>query len=531
MPFPIVLCVEGPLYSYKAFIYPKYRYIMKKNLFFLIPLFCMAALFQSCNDDGNNPPETPENTGSDGNVNLRYDGDFSGVTVQCSSDWYAETDDKWLQLSLMGGSGKETVDVIAAYNTSAESRSGEIRIYRYDENIATYSSGTSPVQVISVTQEGNTEAVKPACFTEFYFENGEIYCTLFGGSEGGAIRDDQSASDIWFYAPSFGSTLIMGVNRDEYKVCNPYVNVSGKDELSGFFKVGDKETANKLVIRQGNTFTAYNDLNNDGAASVHFVYDGKLYYGAGFKYRNIFGGTAQNSSYANDFNCYDPKTGTVTELPNISRGGTGFGWDGSLFYIYNSSIYLLENGGWSIIGTTDSNIIGAQVSGNTVYLVSTAGIKKYSICREGGNIKFDFVSENMLAAAIGGEYSYTHDRNGELYVYDKETRRLYWIENDILASVSLSDSFDTSAYMCGADAGYAYIISGSAMYKTGRNGDTEMLRLIVTRDFEGEYENVGGTIFCFGGTGSNGSSYFSKKRFNSFRPSAYVPMSLSIMPN
>lgn len=435
----------------------------------------------------------------------------------------------------MGGSGNETVDVVAAYNTAGEGRIGEIRIYgndNADDGLKAYSDASSPVQVITVVQEGNAESVKPPCFTEFYFENGNVFYTLYGGSEGGSIMDDKTNSDIYFYPKSTGGLAVplTGIGKGKSIVCTPYCDVFWKEELKGFLTVGDKRTANTLVIRQGKSFKKFNDLSNEGAASVHFAYDGKLYYGGGLKSQRKFGGTVQYPSYANDLRCYDIKSGTETVLPNITSSGTGFGWDGSLFFVYNNEIYMLDNDLWNFICYLEDNIIGAQVSGNSVYFASRTGLRKYDIGRENGSVVFSLVSEGVIADGISSDYSYTHDVNGDLYIYDKEKMALYWIENDMMKRVSLPETLNESPLLCGVNNGYAYIINGSALYRADKSGNAEMLKLIIANDFEGEYENIDGTIYCFGGIDSDGSSYFRKTGFSGFTPSEYIPVSLSIVP-
>lgn len=83
--------------------------------------------------------------------------------------------------------------------------------------------------------------------------------------------------------------------------------------------------------------------------------------------------------------------------------------------------------------------------------------------------------------------------------------------------------------MCGVDNGYAYITNGKTIYRAGKSGNAEMLRMVIS-DFEGEYENIDGTIYCFGGITSIAYSNVRNSRFNSFTPSEYVPVSLAIVP-
>lgn len=508
---------------------------MKKNLLAALLLPCCFAMFQSCNDEGNNPPATPDgNSNSGENVNLSCTGEISNVTILCNSDWYAETDDKWLQLSSMGGKGNETVEVIAAYNTATESRAGEIRIYSNGNNpdgLTLQSSKSSPVQVITVVQDGNAETAKPPCYTEFYYENGKVFFTLYGGPKGGSIYD-VSENDILFYpkVPIGSSVPLAGIKKEKYLTSTAYIYSSDKNELKGAVKIGNERTANTLVIRQGNSFRKFDDLNNEGSASVHFVYNGKLYYGGGIISQKIFGGMVQYPSYADDLKCYDIKSGTKTELPSITRSGTGFGWDGSVFFVSENDIYILDNDAWSFICSMEDEIIGVQVSGNSVFFVAHDGVRKYNIGRNNGSVVFSLVSENLIANVISSDYCYTHDRNGDLYIYDKENLMLYWIENNMLKGTSLSETFGETAQLCGVDNGYAYILDESVMYKTDKSGNAEMLKLIVLDGFVGEYENIDGTIYCFGGIDSDGNSYFHKNGFSSFTPSEYVPVSLSIVP-
>lgn len=67
---------------------------MKKNLIVSLLLSCGFVLFQSCNDDGNNPADAPDGNNAGGNISLSYTGEVSNVSIACPSSWHAETDDK-----------------------------------------------------------------------------------------------------------------------------------------------------------------------------------------------------------------------------------------------------------------------------------------------------------------------------------------------------------------------------------------------------------------------------------------------------
>ena len=131
---------------------------MKKNYFIFLMIAVMAS-FSSCEEDDNSI--TPGGNGNNGNDNysLSVQGEVKPITIQSGGNWYAETDDKWLQLSYMGGTGGETVDIIAAYNTSPEPRTGEIRIYT-DISSKAFKSDTSsiePSQTIKIEQPEDNE--------------------------------------------------------------------------------------------------------------------------------------------------------------------------------------------------------------------------------------------------------------------------------------------------------------------------------------------------------------------------------------
>ena len=112
---------------------------MKKKGMFVLPavLLCGMALLGACSEDdtpleggGGGGEEVVPPGGEGGDVAMEGTGDVSQVKIGSQSAWWAETDERWLQLSLIGGSGGETVDVIAAYNTSPEARTGEVRVYQ-----------------------------------------------------------------------------------------------------------------------------------------------------------------------------------------------------------------------------------------------------------------------------------------------------------------------------------------------------------------------------------------------------------------
>lgn len=502
---------------------------MKKNYFVFLMIAVMAS-FSSCEEDNN--PITPGGNGNNGNDNysLSVQGEVKPITIQSGGSWYAETDDKWLQLSYMGGTGGETVDIIAAYNASPEPRTGEIRIYT-DISSKAFKSDTSsiePSQTIKIEQPGNDSTEKPACFTEFYFENGKIHCTLFGGNNGGTI-DSPSESDFLHYQPTGGTVLATSVGANDYKDIIPYINVEGKEELRGFFTVDGIRTSNTLVIRQGDTFRLYNDLKNEGSADMHFVVGNKIYYGGGLVYSNPWGGTGGHSESTKDFKCYDTETGEETDLPDLPAVGVGFGWNGKIFSFANRSLSVLNGNEWTYVGNIDRYAIGVQVKGNDLYVLSDEYVDVYSLSEEGDYVNIEH--QKSMPTDISRYSDYTTDENGNLWIFDSDNRKIGWIEKSGLQTVSIPSEI-SDVYFAGADNGYAYIVSDKAMYKVSKDGTSEMLKLIVTKDFEGERENINGTIYCFGGVKRNSYTQndYASKEFKSFTPSMYVPVSLSIVP-
>lgn len=502
---------------------------MKKSLLFLSVLLSYTVLFFSCSEETPSGPSGNGGTTGSDEVTMSEQGEVKKVEIASSGFWYAETDDKWLQLSSMGGYSGGIVDVIAAYNSNTESRTGEIRIYASNDSkgMPTRSDGDVPSQVIKVEQPGNASADRPA-FTEFYFENGRLFCTIYGGAEGGSFYDYEG-SDMSVYDPNNMTSLLLGIKARETKTREIYVTVDDKEEPKGIILVGEERTANTLVIRQGESFRAYNDLGNEGSSDIHFSNGSKIYYGGGLVFFRVFAGMVQEPEMTNDFRCYDVETGVETVLPNVpGTGGAGCIWNDKILVFSEKEFYWLNGNEWEKIYQAEEKVVGVQVEGNTLYAVSPNSVAKYNLSINNGQVSISLAESKQ--ATVDSEVEYTTDDSGQLWIFS-ENGVLSWLEGTTIQSLNLKDRFDDDMTFAGADGGYAYVISKKSIYKISKSGEMEMLRMVLSDDYNGKYENINGTIYSFGGTFfGQDMNYHASKKFKSFTPSKYIPMSLSIIP-
>lgn len=487
----------------------------------------------------NEEPNSGTNSGDDGGTGEYYmegQGEAKIINIPVMTNWYAESDSKWLQLSQMGGNGGDEVTILAAYNTTKETRTGTISIYDsqiLERNAVSFrsTSAASPAQVITVTQEPSDSEVMPPCFTEFWFEDGIIYVTVFGGEEGGQIHlPTDGESDFLLKEPSNFPSLAISVSANKSKTLTPYIP-EYKSELCGYFTVGGIRTANNIVLRQGSSIKQYNDMTNEGSAVVHYVYGNKLYFGGGLVSEGGLSGTVQYPTYSNQLLCYDPATGDIESLPGLPNSdGNGFGYDNKLFFVDNGGyVYFLDGYAWENTGFVTDGIIAVQINDNTLYAITDDGLITYNVSKKDGKYIFTEISAYKSAINISDEAFYTTDEGGNVWLLDNENKNIIRIENGKLVCTKIENE---DFVLVGAEGGYVYASVDTKLYKISADGNKNMLTVSVQTYISGNCENVGGEIFSFGGKDRHdfNLSWFAVKEFKSFTPSKYVPMSLSIEP-
>lgn len=500
---------------------------MGKKVLFLLTFSSLILLFSGCkknenNDDDNNGGETPSN------IEMPFGGELRDVTIEISGAWTAKSDQPWCQLSQMSGTGNEKVQVNAAYNRNDESRTATITISASNGGMKRSSSG----QTIVVTQEGNPSDEIPPHFTDVKFEDGTIWFKYWTG-QGGNVMD----------AEGYGLKISQGGIAD---MVNPEVEIdwgrfykfgisSGKAE--GKLKIGNIEMVNTVKIDQSQTFWKIGESTNEGSCDIHFVLNGKLYYGGGY-YEKGRGGT----SMSKDFYCYDPEGSSHRQLNNLPLAlGWAFVLDEKAYVVFEDfSLYRYDAGAdsWSFmqfLTVPSGGMLGGYAIGSKVYAVCGENRHEY-ILNEG---VFTLQSTVSHGFALGSAIKTVMDESGNIWLLSDE--RLYKHSNSGYTLIQ-----DDVSEVFGAYADAVYYMKEEAVYKHTTQGSVEALTVIFDDLLDGVIVSghrsllacsfntvtIDGNIYFFGGLGPAPtvlSSRCREQHFYCFSAKNYAPMNIMLV--
>lgn len=516
---------------------------MKNLRHIIISLFVLSALAYSCSEDdafngdntGNAPPATGEN------IQLSENGEVKDIVVKVTTPWKAESDASWCQLSQMGGDGGETVEVVAAVNTTGESRSAIIRLYALDagNSIKSKSDTTTAVQTINITQPGNDTPVQSVCFTDLRFNNGKLEFVIYNPGQNGELTA-VSGYDMDMYPPHTGGGRPpkyppVEIGAGEYYTFTPYVNINEEGVMRGKFSVGGQQAINTLVVRQTSIMKELQELKNYGSCTVHFNDGKRIFFGGGVIEEDPLTPMPTEGQTAKDLAYYDIESGTENYLPDMpSWDGFGFVWEDKIFILTENVLYMLDDNSWKTVTSIAGNIRGVKPDNNRLYVVTEDATISYNIqmpeTNEIPELRRDtsFVHNEMIT----DNAIYTSDENNDLWIIDSDKNRFYKLqEGTLLTSSTDSTSLGNNQQPIGVDNGWLYVTDGQSLSRINLDGHKEALDYVNSLDLTGYHENVGGIIYNFGGT-IKISDYRkgAKQNFNSFKPSDYRPMSLTIIP-
>ncbi len=359
----------------------------------VIPLFMLAALcctqLVSCTDDDTTQDSITNATVSgetDAIVSLGAEGSETRLTVPIATQWTAKSDASWCQLSRMGGTGGEQVEIVAARNLTGKTRYATIT-FATDGNAAkavrrcthtafadtsgfvpSDSTGTAPtvpdtpapsdsadtaptlpdtdtptaqpkgnqirVEQPPYTQPNNDLVLTGAAFDSTLMTvrvdvtNGSSAGTSLSTSTNGVNFQIMTGGNQYAYYPK--------VPQGQETAVPLYLKLSESGELAVDFYVGNQESGsavNRLHVRQTPFFKkAQSDLSLATDGSIHFAAGGKLYFGGGSEsyWKKTFGAVSgldadEKRTLSRLMKSYDPATNTLAPLPTLPLTATTYG--------------------------------------------------------------------------------------------------------------------------------------------------------------------------------------------------------------
>lgn len=517
---------------------------MRSRNYLLFTLFAFAALIYSCSEDdnltgdnGGNPPPVAGEV-----IELSENGEAKDIAIETSSPWKAETNASWCQLSQMGGNGGETVKIVAAINTTEKARTAVIRLYSANtanKAFKSKSDTTSAIQTIQVTQPGNNEQVQSVCFTDLRFNDGKLEFVIYNPVKKGELTA-VGGYDMVMYPPHTGGGRPpkyppVEIEAGEYYTFTPYVNINEEGIMRGKFAIGGQEAVNTLVVNQKNIMGELKDLHNYGSCSVHFNDGNRIFFGGGLIEQDPFNPMGAGNQPAYDLTVYDFDKDMETYLPDIpSWRGFGFVWENNIFVLCENTLYMLDSDNWRQVAQTAGNVRGIKAEENRLYVVTQDATISYNIeMPDGSEIpEFRRDTSSVHNEMITEDAVYTSDENNDLWIIDNNRNKFYKLQDGtLIASKTDSTSIGSRHQSVGVDNGWLYVTDGQSLSRVNLEGEKESMDYVNCLDLTGSHENIGGTIYNFGGTVKiSDYRYGSKQSFKSFRPSDYIPMSLTIIP-
>lgn len=520
-----------------------------KTLYLKSMLILCALLALGCNkeepsdDDGQEPTSPVE-------ILTTANGQLKDVTVGTDGVWYAQIDQDWCQLSRMSGENQQQVQVNTVYNRTAEKRTATVSIYPGSPAPAGLGytlSNAAPAQTFTVTQEANANTQAVTHFTDAKLENGKVFFKLWTGSGGSVADVDGSCLRYYSDSDRFIDNTFAGTPNVETG-WRSFGKVVFADNNWGKIQVGGQSTLNTIRVEQSHTLKKMSDSPMQGSSAVHFILNGKLYYGGGFKSAEWFNSTLEGERYSeeacHDFYCFDPQTQTNKKLNNIAGSS---GWA----LVYNGTPYVLLTG--------DNSFLRYNVSADSWEFIDwiATGEKTVAFYEAGGNMYIVGVRNRYICDLSEPRPDV---RNPEPHGISMENVRTVkdadgnvWLSSGNVIYKHNSSGYtpvDTigNGYMLGAHNGELYIHStgdGANLKKIDKNGNRHNLDLffyinesIGNNRYSTPYKyalNINGILYIFGGSFQGYSSNINYKNWsysgNMFRlnAAAYTPASLMVV--
>ncbi len=511
-----------------------------KNIIFML-LLVPAILLSGCKKD---EPVSPE-TESSSEVATSSNGELKSIVMGTDGNWYAESTQNWCQLSQTAGEGKQTVQINTVYNHTSEKRTATISVYSGNAEKKFSVKGGSPVQTFTITQEANLSDTKPAHFTDIKQDGSSIKFKLWTGA-GGTINDVEGSSLKYYTGGSaiadrwLAETPNIETNWAEFKQI--FVE---KDVCWGKIAVGEQQTINAIRIDQSHTLKKLNDQPVQGTADIHFVLNGKLYYGGGFYTAHAHSsglGSTYDEVYNYDFYRFDPNTQNATKLGNLPFNGGKVALLNGIPYVLanDNSVYKYDvsSDTWSEAGSLSpgESILAFYAQDNILYLTGANNRYAYRW------IDNEFILQNTISHGMNFAVPQAvSDLAGNVWLCSNNT--VYKHTNNGYTQLS-----STTGYLLGAHQGEVYIHSpneGANLQKITSSGETKSLDLFFSiKEYNDgihgyipqKYaENIDGILYIFGGSKKSYTGNISdEKRIYSssmywFNVKNYQPVSIMLV--
>ena len=434
-------------------------------LLLALPLCCVQ--LYSCTDDDTQDTVT-NGVGSSGQaetVSLGAEGSEARLTVPLSTQWTAQSDASWCQLSRMGGTGGEQVEIVAARNLTGKTRCATITFVtdaaaakamrRRTHTAFSDTSGYTPADTTITTPprpdtptpsdsadasptlpdtdtpvaqpQGNQIRVEQPPYTQpntdLVLTGAAFDSTLMtvrvdvtnGSSAGTSLDSPTDGVDFQIMTGGSQFAYYPKVPQGQETAVPLYLKLNESGELVADFYVGSQETGaavNRLYARQTPFFKkAQENLSLETDGGIHFASNGKLYFGGGSEsyWKKTFSGYSgpganEKRTLSRLMKTYDPATKTLASLPSLPATASTYGSG----FDYNGTPCVVVRTGF--------------------YLLESG---KWTACGGSGG------------TPVGAAY-----RNGLAYVVDGASVRVYTMTgNKVTLSKALSHglSLDTAA--------------------------------------------------------------------------------------
>lgn len=484
-----------------------------KSLFLLSSMLLAAVGMCACSTDDGSHGDDPVP-----GAMLAYEGAQSTLAVEVDGAWRIQSNADWCQVERSSGYGVQNVAVNAVYNRTGEARKATVTVWRVD-----YTRAASVAQTVTYQQQANADEVIPAHFTDARIEDNKLMFRLYTGPRAGVVSVVSGSCVTW--SP-------MGMLADSATASEPdketdwltftSTKITGEDAWAQL-NVAGVPTANKLKIVQPSC-VSLPDADNQNTADVHFVLDGKLYYGGGIVsyYQAYMLRPGFVTREAVDFHCYDPATGVHTSLADLDFSiGRAAVMDGAA-YVYTGNTdengrniiykYDPKTDKWSRAAThlqQNNEAVAAFYASNGLFnIVTTKNRYCYTPQQLFGG---EAPSKTIPNGVTFGSARQFVGSSGEIFI---ESGGKIYRQTDTGFSAVVA----TTGQLLGAWDGCVYYYdrrddNSTLLYKLYGDGSSEQLHLIFditesyyngggfSHDVPNKYaEIIDGTLYLFGGT-------------------------------